>query len=87
MDVSQISHKAITLQKGELQKYGADYPRAHIWKGALSSFGQNVKLRCNCMLEYSDGVSLKRRIRMSLEMNNKMFFLLIDTKMKKVPNQ
>ena len=45
MDVSQISHKAITLHKGELQKYGADYPRPHFWKGALSSFGQNVKMQ------------------------------------------
>ena len=49
MDVSQISHKAITLQKGELQKYGPDYPHSHIWRGALSSFGQNVKMQLHAL--------------------------------------
>ena len=81
MDVSQISHKAITLQKGELQKYGPDYPHSHIWRGVLSSFGQNVKMQLHgtrilwCM-------SLKRRIRMSSEMKQQEVFLLVDTKMK-----
>ena len=77
MDVSQISHKAITLQKGELQKYGPDYPRARIWKGALSSFGQNVKMQLYALMECLWNVELE-----CLQKWITRGFLLVDTKMK-----
>ena len=46
--------------------FGEEYFR--VW-GKMSS--------CNCMLEYSDGMSVKRRIRMSSEKDNKRFFTFL----------